>query len=101
MLLFATKQWIFGLFLLIASGVCAVLGFTSSRMREKVYSKGDIFVQWIILVLPTGSVALMALLLARFVFPIAGYLAAYALVLLAIAAMAARELRRGVPVEQG
>lgn len=99
-LLFAADQWIFGAFLMLGAAVSAVVAIRGSRMSEKVFTKADMFVQWILLVIPVGFVLVLLLVVGRFFFPVAGYFAGYALVLVIIAVLAGRELRRGVPSNQ-
>lgn len=99
-LLFATEHWILGAFLMLGAAISAVVAIRGSRMSEKVFTQADMFVQWILLLMPVGFVLAMLLVLGRFFFPIVGYFAGYALILIVIAVLAGRELRRGVPSNQ-
>ena len=95
LLLFGTEQWIFGIILSGLTVALIVIGIRGSRMSERIYRRSELLMQWLFLVFPVGFVALLILLLGRFITPLLGYLIGYFLVLLAIAVVAGRELLSG------
>ena len=97
LLLFGTEQWLLGFILSGLTVVIIVVGIRRSRMSERVYRRSELFIQWLFLILPVGFVAILILLLGRFITPLLGYLIGYFLVLLVIAVFAGRELLSGHP----
>ena len=94
--LFVTQQAILGGVLLVIGFVALALVVEGSRITERVYTKLDLALQFIMLGLPTAFVLLaMIVLSGSLLRPFVGYIAAYFLVQLVLTSLAIYELRRG------
>lgn len=94
-LLIATDQTVFGGILVVGGLAAIVLAIEGSRMKERVYTRFDLLTQWVILTLPFAFVILLLVLIGLFFRPYLGYILFYLAGLVVLAALAARELRRG------
>lgn len=95
-----SKHTFLGGFLIVVGLVAVVLAVDGRRMPERVHTKLDLVLQAIILGLPIAFMILLILVLGGSLLrPFLGYIITYLAGLVVLAALAARELRRGVRVD--
>ena len=94
-----SKQTFLVGFLIVVGSVAIVLAVDGRRMLERVHTRLDLVLQAIMLGLPIAFIVLLILILGGSLLrPFLGYIIAYLAGLAVLAALAVRELRRGVRV---
>ena len=97
--LITSKHTFLGGFLIVVGLVAIVLAVDGRRMQARVHSRFDLVLQTIMLGLPIAFLVLLILVLGGSLLrPFLGYIIAYLAGLVVLAALATRELRRGVRV---
>ncbi len=95
----AIQSWFWAAILIIGGALAIALAVEGSRMKERVYTRLDLAIQWITLALPIIFIALLVVLLfTTFFRPYLGGVLVYLAGMIVIAALAGRELRRGVRI---
>lgn len=100
LVLFATGQYLFGGVLVLLSVGLVVVAIRGGRSGERAYSRVDLVIQWIMLAIPIALAFLLLILAILFFRPYAVYAGLYLVVLVILAAVTGRELRRRMPVDQ-
>ena len=97
--LITSKQTFLGGFLIVVGLVAIVLAVDGRRMQARVHSRFNLVLQTIMLGPPIAFLVLLILVLGGSLLrPFLGYIIAYLAGLVVLAALATRELRRGVRV---
>lgn len=97
--LITSKQAFLGGFLIVVGLVAIVLAVDGRRMQARVHSRFNLVLQTIMLGPPIAFLVLLILVLGGSLLrPFLGYIIAYLAGLVVLAALATRELRRGVRV---
>lgn len=97
--LVTSKQAFLGAFLIVVGLVAIVLAVDGSRMPERVHTRLDLVLQSIMLGLPIAFMIMLIVVIGGSLLrPFLGYIVAYLTGLVVLAALAVRELRRGVKV---
>jgi len=99
-ILLGTGQYLFGGILAFFGVGMVVLAIRGGRNSQRAYTRVDLVIQWITLVIPIVLAVLLFFLAFAFFRPYAVYVALYLAVLIFLAALAGRELRRRVPADQ-
>ena len=100
LMLLASGQYLLGGILVLLTVAMLVLAIRGGRSSERAYKGAEIVIQWIILAIPIVLAFLLLILAIMFFRPFSIYAALYFVVLVILAALAGRELRRRVPADQ-